>query len=193
MDQVESGNAIVTLKGMLLNVKEQFLERVADFIIAIIVMAVFWLVAKLVRKIIRDVAPRVKADTVGVLLVARLVYAAIIVLGLVMALGTAGVNWTALATSLGLTGFALSFALKDAISNFLSGVLILFYRPFKIGDRVKAGNITGVVSEIRVRDTIIIDENGLKTIIPNSNVFNSIIVNYTESTTQGGPVSTDSQ
>jgi small conductance mechanosensitive channel len=60
-------------------------------------------------------------------------------------------------------------------------VLILFYRPFKIGDRVKAGNVVGVVKDIRVRDTVIIDEGGLKTIVPNSNVFANIIVNYTES------------
>lgn len=55
-------------------------------------------------------------------------------LGLVTALGTAGVNVSALVTSLGLVGFALGFALKDALSNIISGILLLLYRPFSVGD-----------------------------------------------------------
>jgi small-conductance mechanosensitive channel len=145
------------------------------------VFFIFWLIAKMVRGIIRRAAPRVKADTNGMYLVARLFYAAIIVVGATVALNVSGINWAALAAGLGLTGFAVGFALKDAISNFLSGVLILFYRPFQIGDRVKVNNITGTVEDIRVRDTVIVDDDGLKTIIPNSNIFSNTIVNFTES------------
>lgn len=166
---------------MLLNVARRFQDRAEDIVTGIAVLLIFWAIARIVRRMIRKAAPRVKADTHAVLLVARLVYGAIFVLGVIAALATAGVNWAALATSLGLTGFALGFALKDAISNYLAGLLILFYRPFKIGDRVKVSNITGAVREIRVRDTIIIDDNGLKTIIPNASVFGNVIVNYSES------------
>jgi small-conductance mechanosensitive channel len=115
------------------------------------------------------------------LLVARLLYAGIIVLGSATALNIAGISWAALGAGLGLTGFALGFALKDAISNFLSGVLILFYRPLQVGDKVNVNKIVGRIQDIRVRDTILIDEEGLKTIIPNSIIFGNVIVNYSES------------
>jgi small conductance mechanosensitive channel len=181
VNPIESNNAVWTVAGIFQDIAERFLSKVDDIIMAIIVFVIFWLIAKLVRKIISNVAPRVKADTNAVLLVARLAYAAVVIVGVTLALNASGVNWTALAAGLGLTGFALGFALKDAISNFLSGVLILFYRPFKIGDRVKVSSIEGVVQDIRVRDTIIIDKDGLKTIVPNSNVFGNVIINYTES------------
>jgi small-conductance mechanosensitive channel len=181
METDVSGNAVFSLAATLQDLGGRFASKLDDVLMAIIVLVIFWLIAKLVRRIIRNAAPRVKADTSAMFLVARLAYATLIVVGTTVALNASGVNWTALAAGLGLTGFALGFALKDAISNFISGVLILFYRPFKIGDRVKAGNVVGVVKDIRVRDTVIIDEGGLKTIVPNSNVFANIIVNYTES------------
>lgn len=175
-------SAILSLRCMLRDITVQIIEKLDDVLLAVIVVVIAWLLAKFVRGALRSVAIRVKADTRAMFIVARIAYVAVMVGGVLIALGIAGVNWTALATSLGLTGFALGFALKDAISNFLAGLLLLFYRPFQIGDKVKAGNITGVVKEIRVRDTVIIDENGLKTIVPNSNVFGNVIVNYTEST-----------
>ena len=64
-----------------------------------------------------------------------------------------GINVSALVAGLGLTGFALGFALKDTISNLLSGVLILLYRPFKIGNTIKVSGYEGDVVSIDLRYT----------------------------------------
>ena len=178
---MQAEQKVSEIGGVLLNVVHRLAGKIDDIVMGAVVMLIFWGIAAAVRAGIRRVAPRVKADTSGMFLVARLVFGAIIVVGAATALNAAGIDWAALGAGLGLTGFALGFALKDAISNYVAGALILFYRPFRIGDRVKAGNIVGVVKDIRVRDTVIIDDTGLKTIIPNSNVFGNIIVNYTES------------
>ena len=77
---------------------------------------------------------------------ARAVRTTLIVIGFISALGTLGIDVTAMVAGLGLTGFALGFALKDVLSNAVAGVLILFYRPFALGDRI-------VVSSMRQNDT----------------------------------------
>ena len=92
------------------------------------------------------------------------------VLGFITALGTLGINVTALVAGLGLTGFALGFALKDTISNMLSGILILLYRPFRIGNTIKISGFEGEVVVIDLRYTELSSE-GSKILIPNSKLF----------------------
>lgn len=92
--------------------------------------------------------------------------------GLTSFLGTIGIDVSAVIAGMGLTGFALGFAVKDAISNLLSGILIIFYHTFKPGDKISVVGCDGVVTEINLRYTKI--ENGDDAyIIPNSIIFNN--------------------
>ncbi len=75
----------------------------------------------------------------------------LILLGVISALGTVGVNVSAMVASLGLTGFALGFALRDALANLLAGLMILFYRPFHTGQRIAVAGFEGEVKEINLR------------------------------------------
>ncbi|GBD32148.1 MAG: mechanosensitive ion channel protein MscS [Gemmatimonadales bacterium] len=95
--------------------------------------------------------------------------------GAITAMGTAGVNVSALVAGLGLTGFALGFALRDALSNLLAGVLILAYRPFKPGDRISVAGFEGQVSEIDLRYTTLQSETA-RILIPNSTLFTNTVV-----------------
>jgi len=83
---------------------------------------------------------------------------------------TLGVNVSALVAGLGLTGFALGYALKDSISNLLAGILILIYRPFGINNKVKVDKNEGTVTHIDLRYTTLENETG-KILIPNSKLF----------------------
>ncbi|HZS12622.1 MAG TPA: mechanosensitive ion channel domain-containing protein [Nitrospirales bacterium] len=100
---------------------------------------------------------------------------ALIIFGAVTALGTMGINVTALVAGLGLTGFALGFALKDVLANFLAGVLILLYRPFVLKDHIKVGDLEGTVAEIDLRYTTL-EGQGRKYLIPNSVLLTNSIV-----------------
>lgn len=94
----------------------------------------------------------------------------ILVFGAITALGTLGINVSALVVGLGLSGFALGFALKDTISNLLAGVMILVYQPFDIEDYIVVTGQEGQVIHIDFRYTTL--ENNEKIIlIPNSLVF----------------------
>jgi len=136
----------------------------------VVIFVVFFILAKIIKRIITKAAERLKFDRNLTSLLARTSSITLIIFGFVTALGTLGVNVSALVAGLGLTGFALGFALKDTISNLLSGVLILLYRPFKIGNRIKISGYEGVVIAIDLRYTEL-DSESNKVLIPNSKLF----------------------
>ncbi len=137
---------------------------------SIVVFLVFFILAKIIKRIITNNAERLKLDGNLTSLLARTSSITLIIFGIVTALGTLGVNVSALVAGLGLTGFAIGFALKDTISNLLSGVLILLYRPFEIGNRVKISGYEGIVMSVDLRYTEL-DTDGNKILIPNSKLF----------------------
>ncbi len=140
----------------------------------IVVFVLFIILAKIIKKVIIKSAERLKLDTNLTSLFARTSSITLIIFGLVTALGTLGIDISALVAGLGLTGFALGFALKDTISNLLSGVLILLYRPFEIGSHIKITGFQGIVVSIDLRYTEI-DSEGNKILIPNSKLFTNPI------------------
>ena len=136
----------------------------------VVILVVFFILAKIVKRIINSTAKRLKLDGNLTSLLARTSNITLLIFGFVTALGTLGINVSALVAGLGLTGFALGFALKDTISNLLSGVLILLYRPFEIGNRIKISGYEGIIISIDLRYTEL-DSEGNKILIPNSKLF----------------------
>ena len=161
-----------TLREVFANL-EQWLP---SLVTAVLIFTVFWLAAVVVRGLIRRFARHSERFNGNVLrLVQQLVYVGMLLIGLVTALGTVGVNVAALVTSLGLAGFALGFALKDALSNLISGVLLLLYRPFSVGDEIIVSGFEGRVTSIDLRYTTLQLE-GRIVFIPNSKLFTESVV-----------------
>ena len=136
----------------------------------VLILVVFYILAKIIKRIITSAAERLKFDKNLTSLFVRTSNITLMIFGFVTALGTLGINVSALVAGLGLTGFALGFALKDTISNLLSGVLILLYRPFEIGNRIKISGYEGIVISVNLRYTEL-DSEGNKILIPNSKLF----------------------
>ena len=136
----------------------------------ILILLLFIIFAKLIKKLIKSAAGRLNIDNNIALLLARTSTITLTIFGLITGLGTLGIDVSAMVAGLGLTGFALGFALKDTISNLLSGVLILLYHPFRIGDRIRIAGYEGKVLSIDLRYTEI-DAEGDKVLIPNSKLF----------------------
>ncbi len=136
----------------------------------VVILVAFFILAKIVKRIIFSAAERLKLDSNLTSLLARTSNITLMIFGFITALGTLGINVSALVAGLGLTGFALGYAMKDTISNLLSGVLILLYRPFETGDRIKVSGYEGIVISIDLRYTEF-DSEGNKVLIPNSKLF----------------------
>ena len=139
-----------------------------------VVCLLFWLAAAVVRRVIIRVGETRGIDRHLARFLARTAYVALIFFGLVTALDTMGIDVAALVAGLGLTGFALGFALKDVISNVLAGVLIIIYKPFVRDDRITVKSFHGKVLQIDLRYTIL-EHEGKQIFIPNSMLFTDAI------------------
>ena len=164
------------MQELFIQVVEKVGVMLPKFITALAIFLVFWLVALISRALIRRIARHRDAAKQNVFrLFQQLVYVSLLLLGVVTALGTVGVNVAALVTSLGLAGFALGFALKDALSNLISGVMLLLYRPFQVGDEVIVIGHEGRVIAIDLRYTTLQLEDKV-VFIPNSKLFTESVV-----------------
>jgi small-conductance mechanosensitive channel len=148
---------------------------------ALLVLGLFWLFAKAVRFALRALFARVIEDRTVESLVKQGAYYAIWTLGLIVAVDALGFEPQTVVTGLGLTGLALGFALKDIISNFVSGLLILALRPFELGDQIVVGETEGSVERIELRATHIRTYDGRLVLVPNAEVFTSRVTNNTAS------------
>ncbi len=96
-----------------------------------------------------------------------------------LVLGVFGLPVQSLGTALGLIGLGVSFALKDMIANFISGILILIGQPFKVGDQIEVAGEEGTVKDIKIRATDVKTYDGRKVIVPNSRLYNGTVINNT--------------
>ena len=135
--------------------------------VAIVIFFVFVLVAYLVAVGIRKRAKHKPKNEMVYKLIAKLVRFAILMLGVISALGTMGISVSALVTSLGLVGFATGFALKDILASTLAGILLLMHRPFSVSDHVVVKGVEGEVVEIDLRFTVLLDGEN-RVMVPNS-------------------------
>jgi small conductance mechanosensitive channel len=106
------------------------------------------------------------------------------VLVYITALGMLGVEMTSFIAILGAAGLAVGLALQGSLSNFAGGVLILFFKPFKVGDFIERGSESGTVERIDILHTILVTPNNQTVIIPNGQLSNSAVVNYSEKDTR---------
>ena len=151
-----------------------FLPRLG---LAVLVLLGFWLGASMLSRLLSLAVRRREVDADIVDLLGKIARVAIWLLGTVTALGTVGLNVTALVAGLGLTGFALGFALKDIVSNALAGLLTLIYKPFHHGDEISVSGSEGRVTRIDLRYTVLESDTAVY-LVPNSTLFtNSIKVN----------------
>ncbi len=146
---------------------DRLVEWIPNLFFGIMVFLIFWLLAGRFRAVIIRICQNRSLDEDLTNFFAETVKTILIIVGIVCGLGTMNVDVTALVAGLGLTGFALGFALKDLISNLLAGVLLLLYRPFQRGDHIDVGGFSGFVREIDLRYTTLEEEEKIY-LVPNS-------------------------
>lgn len=144
-----------------------FLPRLGT---ALLVLLVFWLLARGLARVVLRLTVRGRLDTGLARYLAEAARIFLLLFGVVTALGTLGLDVTALVAGLGLTTFALGFALRDILSNALSGVLVLLYKPFHLGDYITVKGLEGQVIEINLRYTVL-EQQSKRMLIPSSLLF----------------------
>ena len=154
-------------------------ERLPQILAGLVVLLLFLMVARLTRWLVRSTLRR--HDPSLAQMVGTLAYVGLLGLGLMAAFWVMlpTFNFADIFASLGLTGLILGFALKDLIENFVAGLLILWRRPFRVGDQIIAGAYEGTVVEINFRSTVLKTYDGVKVYVPNGKAFTEPLENKT--------------
>lgn len=153
----------------------QIILWVPKFTVGLLVFLGFWLGSLLAWNLFARLSRRADFNNGYVLkVIGRALSVGMVLMGSVTALGTMGINVSALVAGLGLTGFALGFGLKDILSNLVSGILILLYRPYSIHDRITVAGMDGTVTDIDLRYTRL-EKEGKAYLIPNSIMITNTI------------------
>lgn len=179
MMQTNGDSSIGIIWQTLNNIADGFLERLPYIVIGVIVFLLFLVAARVVGRIIHAVANRSgKIDNMLAELVGRIGSVALTILGVFVAAVVVfpGFNPSDLITTLGITSVAVGFAFKDVLQNFFAGILILWRRPFLVGDQIRVKENEGTVEEINVRATRLKTYDGEQAILPNGDVYTSAIL-----------------
>lgn len=151
---------------------------------AILILLVGRILAGVFKKLLQKVLHRSNLDQTIVSFLGNLFYGLLITLIVLMALGQIGVETTSFVAIVGAAGLAVGIALKDSLSNFAAGVMLLINKPFTIGDYIEAGGTSGSVNEIRLFATKLKTPDNRVVYVPNSSVIGGNITNYTAEATR---------
>jgi len=171
---------------------EQIVVKVQEWIalyglkaIAALVILVFGrLVAKALRATIKRVLQKGKVDDTLMLFTSSVSYVAIMAFVIIAALGQLGIQTTSFVAILGAAGLAVGLALQGSLANFAAGVLMIIFKPFKVGDYIEGGGVSGSVEEIGIFTTELKSPDNRKIIVPNAKMTSDNIVNYSAKDTR---------
>lgn len=158
----------------------EFLEaHWLDVVAAIVIFVVGRWLAKVISKLVGKAMTKARVDATLTSFVENLCHIALVVLVIVAALDKLGVPTTNFAVVVGAAGLAIGFALQGSLANFAAGVMLILFKPFKVGDFVELGGKAGTVKEIQIFNTILNSPDNVRVIVPNSQVTGNNVLNYT--------------
>ena len=150
-------------------------------------LAVFLIGKFLVRLVVSAISKVMQKQAVDKTLetfICNLVRISLMVVVVIAAIGALGIQTTSFIAIFGAAGLAVGLALQGSLSNFASGVLIVLFRPYRVGDFVEAAGIAGSVEQVQILTTILKTGDNKQIIVPNSQIMDSIITNYSANPTR---------
>ena len=170
------------------NVLEKIYEYLATYglkvLAAIIIFVVGRWLAKRISKLVGKGMTRAKVDIMLVKFVENLSYISLLVFVVIAAMSAVGIQTASFIAVVGAAGLAVGLALQGSLANFASGVLMLIFKPFKVGDFIQAAGAKGTVKEIQIFNTILASPDNIRVIIPNAQVTGGNILNFSSNGTR---------
>lgn len=145
--------------------------------LALLIFFVGKWVARIATNVVRRLMSRANMDEMLAKFLSNITYGVLLVAVVLAALDNLGFNITSLIAVLGAAGLAVGLALKDSLSNFAAGVMLIIFRPFTVGDYINAGGSSGTVDEIALFKTLLRTPDNQRVIVPNSAIFGGTITN----------------
>lgn len=170
------------------SISEKIYEYLATYGLSVVAAVVIFIVgrwlAKLISKLVGKGMTKAKMDKALVKFIENLCYIALLTFVIIAALSKLGIQTASFIAVVGAAGLAVGLALQGSLANFASGVLMLIFKPFKVGDFVEAAGAKGTVKEIQIFNTVLASPDNVRIIIPNAQVTSGSIMNYTANGTR---------
>ncbi|MEA2030911.1 MAG: mechanosensitive ion channel [candidate division Zixibacteria bacterium] len=151
---------------------------------AIAILVIGRIVVGIIIRIIKRLMKRTSVDDTLTGFLTRLTYIVLMVFVLLAALSSLGVETTSFIAIIGAAGLAVGLALQGSLANFASGVMLIIFRPFKVGDFVKTGDVAGTIEIISIFNTVMKTPDNKEIIVPNGNITSGNITNYSAKETR---------
>ena len=155
-------------------------------VIFLLILLAFWVLARIGRGLVRRALDRSKLNISSLAreFFIKMTVRLILLLGFIIAIAQLGIEVAPLLAGLGIAGFVIGFALQDTLSNFASGMMILIYRPFDVGDVIEAGGVMGKVDQMNLVATMVLTPDNQLLVVPNKQIWGGVIRNVTHNQTR---------
>jgi small conductance mechanosensitive channel len=165
-----------------IQLKEQLLAKFYTYlpkvIGAVIIFAVGYILIKIIDKAVRHFFDKVDFERTIEIFIERTLNTVLYIILILVILSNFGINVSGFIAGLGIMGFVVGFALKDTLGNLAAGILLLIYKPFKVGEWINVDGIVGGVQEIGIAACVLNSPDNTKITIPNSRIWGGPIQNY---------------
>ena len=159
-------------------------EFAIDLVAAIAIFLIGRILVGFVVRGLRAAMRRHEVEKTLETFVGNLVRWALMVVVIIAAIAQVGIETTSLIAVFGAAGLAIGLALQGSLSNFAAGVLIVLFRPYRVGDWVEAAGISGTVEQVQILTTVLTTGDNKQVIVPNSQIMDSVITNYSANETR---------
>lgn len=146
-----------------------------DLLTALLIVVIGAWAAKLVAAVIEKAVGRSKMNKTLGLFVKNIIYYVVLIFVILAALEKVGIKTTSFIALVGAAGLAIGLALQGSLANFASGVMLILFQPFVVGNRIEAAGTAGIVEEIQIFNTILRSDDNKRKIIPNSKITADVI------------------
>ena len=165
-------------------IRTQGVDLAINLTIAIVIFYVGKLVVGILVRGVRRVMQRQEVDKTLETFVCNFLRIALMVIVVIAAISQIGIQTTSFIAIFGAAGLAVGLALQGSLSNFAAGVLIVLFRPYRVGDFVEAAGVAGTIEQVQILTTILKTPDNKQIIVPNSQIMDSIITNYSAKDTR---------
>ncbi|MEM7763972.1 MAG: mechanosensitive ion channel domain-containing protein [Pseudomonadota bacterium] len=145
---------------------------------AIAVFVIGRIVVRIILSSLRKLMHRIDLDETLEQFILNIISVLLTLIVIIAALGRLGVEMTSLVAIMGAAGLAVGLALQGSLANFAAGVLIIFFKPYRTGDYIEAAGVAGSVDQVTIFNTILTTPDNRKVVVPNSNITNGAITNF---------------
>jgi small conductance mechanosensitive channel len=151
---------------------------------AVMIFYIGRIIARILTRILKKAMVRAKVDSMLISFGGNILHTILLILIVIASLSQLGIETTHIAAAIAAAGLAVGLALQGSLSNFASGVLIIIYRPFKIGDYIQVSGSEGTVKDISILTTTLLTTDNRRVVIPNANITGNNLVNFSAEKTR---------